>query len=155
MIIIIRLQTTPKTCPSQFRSYYPAVNPRVRVILFNDTFNNIAVISWRSVFIGGENLRVPHQLVASHWQIYHISVVSSTSRHERGFEITILVVTGTDCTGSCKSNYHTITTTTAPCKSNNAASVFEVHIYILTIGKNYCLMMIIKMVVINCELIGN
>jgi hypothetical protein len=26
-----------------------------------------------------------------------------------GFELTILVVTGTDCTGSCKSNYHTIT----------------------------------------------
>jgi len=25
-----------------------------------------------------------------------------------------LVVIGTDCTGSCKSNYHTITTTTAP-----------------------------------------
>jgi len=23
-------------------------------------------------------------------------------------------VTGTDCTGSCKSNYHTITTTTVP-----------------------------------------
>ena len=27
--------------------------------------------------------------------------------------------------------------------------------YILTIGNNYCLMMIIKMVVINCKLIGN
>jgi hypothetical protein len=25
------------------------------------------------------------------------------------------MVTGTDCTGSCKSNYHTITTTTAAC----------------------------------------
>ena len=31
-----------------------------------------------------------------------------------GFELTTLVVIGTDCTGSCKSNYHTITTTTAP-----------------------------------------
>jgi hypothetical protein len=28
------------------------------------------------------------------------------------FEFTTLVVIGTDCTGSCKSNYHTITTTT-------------------------------------------
>jgi hypothetical protein len=27
-----------------------------------------------------------------------------------GFELTILVVIGTDLTGSCKSNYHTITT---------------------------------------------
>ena len=28
-----------------------------------------------------------------------------------GFEPTTLVATGTDCTDSCKSNYHTITTT--------------------------------------------
>jgi hypothetical protein len=33
-----------------------------------------------------------------------------------GFELTTSVVIGTDCTGSCKSNYHTITTTTAPCR---------------------------------------
>ena len=33
-----------------------------------------------------------------------------------GFELTTLVVIaiGTDCTGSCKSNYHTIATTTTP-----------------------------------------
>ena len=31
-----------------------------------------------------------------------------------GMESITLVVTGTDCTGSCKSNYHTITTKTAP-----------------------------------------
>jgi len=31
-----------------------------------------------------------------------------------GFELTTLVVIGTDCTCSCKFNYHTITTTTAP-----------------------------------------
>ena len=30
-----------------------------------------------------------------------------------GFEITTLVVIGTDCISSCKSNYHTITTTTS------------------------------------------
>jgi hypothetical protein len=29
-----------------------------------------------------------------------------------GFELATLVVIDTDCTGSCKSNYHTITTTT-------------------------------------------
>jgi hypothetical protein len=29
-------------------------------------------------------------------------------------KVNILVVIGTDCTGRCKSNYHTITTTTAP-----------------------------------------
>jgi hypothetical protein len=31
-----------------------------------------------------------------------------------GFELTTSVLIGTDCTGSCQSNYHTITTTTAP-----------------------------------------
>jgi hypothetical protein len=31
-----------------------------------------------------------------------------------GFELTTLVVIGIDYTGSCKSNYHTITTTTVP-----------------------------------------
>ena len=30
------------------------------------------------------------------------------------FKLTTSVVIGTDCIGSCKSNYHTITTTTAP-----------------------------------------
>jgi hypothetical protein len=30
-----------------------------------------------------------------------------------GFELTTLVLLGTDCIGSCKSNYHTTTTTTA------------------------------------------
>ena len=29
------------------------------------------------------------------------------------FELTTLVVIDTDCTGSCKSNYHTIMTTTS------------------------------------------
>ena len=34
-----------------------------------------------------------------------------------GFELTTLVMTGTDCIGSCKSNHNTIMTTTAPyCK---------------------------------------
>jgi hypothetical protein len=31
-----------------------------------------------------------------------------------GLELTTLVVIGTDCTGSCKSNYNTIMTMTAP-----------------------------------------
>jgi hypothetical protein len=31
-----------------------------------------------------------------------------------GFELTMLVVINTDCIGSCKSNYHTIMTMTAP-----------------------------------------
>jgi len=54
--------------------------------VFNATFNNISVKSWRSVLlvketgIPGEN----HRPVASHWQTLSHYVVSSTSRHERG-----------------------------------------------------------------------
>jgi hypothetical protein len=41
------------------------------------------------------------------------NVVSNTPR-KTGFENTTLVMMGTDCIGSCKSNYHAITTTTFP-----------------------------------------
>jgi hypothetical protein len=44
-------------------------------------------------------------------KLYHIMLyTSSWSR----FELTTSVVIGTDCIGSCKSNYHTRTATTAP-----------------------------------------
>ena len=56
-------------------------------------------------FIGEEN----HGPVASQRQTFSHNVVSST-----GFELTMLVVIGTDCTGRWKSNYRTITTTMAP-----------------------------------------
>jgi hypothetical protein len=48
-----------------------------------------------------------HRPVASNWQTLSHNVVSSTLRHERGSNSTVVVI-GTDCTGSCKSNYHTI-----------------------------------------------
>ena len=51
----------------------------VGVMVFNATFNNISVISWRSVLIVEES-GVPgenHQPVASHWQILSHNVVSS------------------------------------------------------------------------------
>jgi len=43
---------------------------RIKVMLINDTFNNISVISWRSFLLVGGN-RVPgenHRPVANHWQ---------------------------------------------------------------------------------------
>ena len=54
-------------------------------MVFNNTFNNISVISWQSVLLAektgapGEN----HRPVASHWQTLSHNVVSSTPRHER------------------------------------------------------------------------
>ena len=53
---------------------------RVRVMVFSTTFNNISVISWWSVLL-----------------------VEDTGV---GFKLTTLVVIGTDCIGSYKSNYH-------------------------------------------------
>jgi hypothetical protein len=84
-------------------------------MVFNATFNNISAISWQSVLlveetgVPGEN----HRPTASHWQILSYNVVSSTPRHERGSNSQLLVVISTDCIGSYKSNYHTITTTTS------------------------------------------
>ena len=58
---------------------------RVRVMVFNTTFNNISVISWRSVLlveetgVPGEN----HRPAASHGQTLSHNIVSSTPRHER------------------------------------------------------------------------
>jgi len=54
-------------------------------MVFNATFNNISVISWRSVLLV----------------------------EETGLELTTLVVIGTYCTVSCKSNYHTFRITTS------------------------------------------
>ena len=79
-------------------------------MVFNATFNNISAMPWRRVLLveeTGEN----HRPIASHWQTLPHNVVSSTARHEV-FELTTIVVIGTNCTGSCKSNYYTITTMT-------------------------------------------
>ena len=47
------------------------------------------------------------------WNFYHI-LLYGVQLAWVGFELTMLVVIVTDCTGSCKSNYHTITRMTAP-----------------------------------------
>jgi hypothetical protein len=55
-------------------------------VVFNATFNNISILSWRSVLLV-EETRVPrenHRPVASHWQSLSHNVVSSTLHHERG-----------------------------------------------------------------------
>ena len=55
---------------------------KVRVMVFNATFNNISVISWWSVLLL-EETRVPgenHRSAASHLQTLSQNVVSSTPR---------------------------------------------------------------------------
>ena len=57
---------------------------RVRIIVFNATFNNISAVYWRSVLLV-EETRIPrenHRPVASYWQALSHNAVSSTPHHE-------------------------------------------------------------------------
>ena len=51
--------------------------------------------------------------LSRHWQAFHI-LLYRLHPPRAGFALTNLVVICTDCTGSCKSHYQTIMTTTAP-----------------------------------------
>jgi hypothetical protein len=85
------------------------------VMVFNVTFNNISAISWRSVLLVGET-GVPGEknpTCRKSLTLYHI-ILYRVHLAWVGFELTTLHVIGTDCIGSCKSNYHAITTTTVP-----------------------------------------
>jgi len=66
-------------------------------------FNNISARSWRSVSRKPEYSEKTTDLSQVTDKLYHIMS-----------ELTTLVVIGTDCIDSCKSNYHAITTTTSP-----------------------------------------
>jgi hypothetical protein len=70
-------------------------------------------------------------------KLYHIMLYTSSSS---SFELTTSVEIGTDCIGSCKSNYHTSTTTTAPTQKrrsitnptkNQELTHFNILIYLL------------------------
>jgi len=68
----------------------------------------------------GEN----HRPDASHWQTLSHNVVSGIP-HLSGIRAQALVVIGTECMGSCKSNYHTIMTTTSSVSTyNNMIEIF-------------------------------
>jgi hypothetical protein len=65
--------------------------------MFNASFDNISIISWRSVLLL-EEIGVPGENP-------HLSQVTDKFHHlaRVGFEITMLVVIGTDCIGNSKS----------------------------------------------------
>jgi hypothetical protein len=72
------------------------------LMVFNVTFNNISVISWRSVLLVEETggLGENHWPATSHIMLYRVHLAWA------GFELTTLEVIGTYCIGSYKSNHY-------------------------------------------------
>ena len=96
-----------------FHSNYITVEG-VHIMMFNTTFNNICFIMVVS-FIGGGNLKLRKPLICHKSLTNFITQICIENISTWvGFELTTLVVIGTDCTGSCISNNHTIATMTAP-----------------------------------------
>jgi hypothetical protein len=69
---------------------------------------------YRGSFIGGGNRRTRRKPPTCHKSLTNFNHIMLYTSPWSRFELTTSVMIGTDCIGSCKSNYHTIMATTAP-----------------------------------------
>ena len=85
----------------------------MRVMMFSATFNNISVISWLSVLLVEKTTDMsPTNFITLLYRV-HLA--------KKRFELTALVVIGTNC----NSNYHMITKTTASLLFNRWHFIWE------------------------------
>ena len=106
----ICLKTSNMLTPFKLFKYYIIFNLIwFCFMVFNTTFNNISVISWRSVLLVEKSIDLSQVTD----KLYHI-MLSRVHLTRAGFEPTTSVMIGTDYKGSYTSNCHMTTTTTAP-----------------------------------------
>ena len=91
------------------KAHNTTIHVWLEVVVFNATFNNISVISWRSVLLMAKPECSEKTTVTDN--LYHIMLYRMCLAWA-AFELATLVMICTDCIGSCKSNYYTILTTT-------------------------------------------